>query len=171
MIVKTWNWIIEWCNVDGFSKILHQFTPPKTNMPPEKKAWKTSHSFWYSLYLKDMLVFWGVHFFRYIILHFAGTPKITAGIPSYNVFHMTKTILRQKKIGLSSKNSKCVFVLGPIDLSGRVFMSVFPYHEFIVTSRFSAFFQCFCTACARLVHADVANVLRLSRETMFVLES
>ena len=50
-------------------------------------------------------------------------------------------------------------------------MSVFPYHEFIVTSRFAVFFQCFCAACARLVHADVANVLRLSRETIFVLES
>ena len=50
-------------------------------------------------------------------------------------------------------------------------MSVFPYHEFIVTSRFSAFVRCFCAACAPLVHADVANVLRLSRETIFVLES
>ena len=36
---------------------------------------------------------------------------------------------------------------------------------------FFCIFQCFCTACARLVHADVANVLRLSRETIFVLES
>ena len=50
-------------------------------------------------------------------------------------------------------------------------MSVFPYREFIVTSCFSAFFQCFCAAGARLVHADVANVSRLSRETIFVLES
>ena len=50
-------------------------------------------------------------------------------------------------------------------------MCVFPYHEFIVTSLFSAFFQCFCAACARLVHADVANVLRVSRETIFVLDT
>ena len=36
---------------------------------------------------------------------------------------------------------------------------------------FLHFFQCFSAARARLVHVDVANVLRLSRETIFVLES
>ena len=82
-------------------------------MPPEKMLVGRQAILFdiISLYLKDMLVFWGVHFFRYIILHLAGTQKITLGIPSYDVFHMTKTILRQKKIGLSSKNSKGVFAL------------------------------------------------------------
>ena len=33
--------------------------------------------------------------------------------------------------------------------------------------KFSAFFQCFFAACARCLHVDVANVLRLSLETIF----
>ena len=34
-------------------------------------------------------------------------------------------------------------------------------------SSFSAFFQCFFAACAQCLHVDFANVLRLSRETIF----
>ena len=79
-----------------FENILHQFTSPKTNMSPEKMlVGRQASLFDIAFLLKDMLVFWGVHVFRYIILHLA--PKITTGIPSYDVFHMTKTILRQKK--------------------------------------------------------------------------
>ena len=50
-------------------------------------------------------------------------------------------------------------------------MAFFPWHQFIVRSRFPAFFHCFSAAQARLVHVDVANVLRLSCEANFVLES
>ena len=50
-------------------------------------------------------------------------------------------------------------------------MAFFPWQEIIPTSGFFAFFQCFSAASARLVPVYVANVLRLSRKTIFVLES